>query len=408
MEPHSRYLPKAMMIIRMYGLVVAIALQGLVFSTGNVYAAGVKQQTIAVKQQNGQQKAKSKKIHHPCARKSAAQLNQRAKPYLNSMTIHAIRYEVDRDLIQSVITVESCYRLKALSPKNAQGLMQLIPATAERFGIRNPYNAYQNIKGGTRYLAWLSKRFNGDLSKVLAAYNAGEGKVDRYNGIPPYRETRNYVHDVLAVYNKLKQHKQQSPQPAAQKQIAVGKRVLPTPAVPAKPAQAVVIRPPANLTPQQRQLWLKRQQLRQIQLRKQQQRQAQLRRQQLLAQRRQQQARHSNSVIVTGKPSQPIYAPVAPQPQPVPRQPEITIGQPPIRTVDAKQPVRQARQQPVRPVLRKARAVAGQPQPANFLQQQVNKTQGGRVRSTYRAPVSKPGRGGWEATKRLAPQLFKQ
>ena len=135
----------------MYGLVAAIALLSLAFTTGNAYAAGVKQQTTAVKQQNSQRKTKSKKIHHPCARKSAVQLNQRAKPYLNSMTIHSIRYEVDRDLIQSVITVESCYKLKALSPKKAQGLMQLIPATAERFGIRNPFQLRQSRWRGVAF-----------------------------------------------------------------------------------------------------------------------------------------------------------------------------------------------------------------------------------------------------------------
>ncbi len=368
----------------------------LAFTSNSVYAAGVIQQTTAVKQQENQRK--TKKITHPCARKSVAQLNQRAKPFLNSMTIHSIRYEVDRDLIQSVITVESCYKLKALSPKQAQGLMQLIPATAERFGIRNPYNAYQNIKGGTRYLAWLSKRFNGDLNKVLAAYNAGEGKVDRYNGIPPYRETRNYVHDVLAVYNKLKQHKQQSTQTVATQQATTGKSLLPTPSQP-------IAAKPVNLTPQQRQLQARRQQLRQIQLRKQQQRQAQLRHQQLLTQRRRQQALQSNSVIVTGAPSRPIYAPVTLQ-KPVQRQPQITIGEPPIRTATVNKPTTQRRvQQPVtRPALRKASA----PQPTNFLQQKVNKAPNGRVRSTYRTPVSKPGRGGWQATKKLAPQLFKK
>lgn len=390
------------MTIRKYGLLIVLVLQGLLYTGSNMQAAGLKQQNTAVKQQKSQ--SKTKKIHHPCARKSAVQLNKRAKPFLNSMTIHSIRYEVDRDLIQSVITVESCYQPKARSPKHAQGLMQLIPATAERFGIRNPYNTYQNIKGGTRYLAWLSKRFNGDLTKVLAAYNAGEGKVDRYNGIPPYRETRNYVHDVMAVYNKLKQHQQQNIQAATTEQVAAGKQVLPAHAPPA------VVRPAVNpnLTPQQRQLQAKRQQLRQIQLRKQQQRQAQLRQQQLLAQRRQQQARQSNSVIVTGAPSKPIYETVA-QPKLVSQQPQITIGQPPIRSAAVNQPATPQRvQQPVlRPVLRNARAVVRQ-QPANFLQQQVNKTPNGRVQNTFRSPVSKPGRGGWQATKKLAPQLFKQ
>lgn len=360
-----------MKITRMYGLAAVLVLHSLIFTGSHVYAAEVKPQKTVVKQQ------KKKKITHPCARKSAAQLNKRAKPFLNTMTIHSIRYEVDRDLIQSVITVESCYKVKARSPKDAQGLMQLIPATAERFGIRNAYNTYQNIKGGTRYLAWLSKRFDGDLEKVLAGYNAGEGRVERYNGIPPFRETRNYVHDVLAVYQKLKQHRQQDKTTAVAitKPAAAVKQTRPAQVVP-----VVRTQPAVKFTPQQRQLQARRQQLRQIQLRKQQQqRQAQLRQQQLLAQRRQQQAKQAASVVlVTGAPSRPVYSGG--------QQQQITIGQPPVRNAAAK-PVAQQRQA-AKPVARRA--------------------PGGRVQSTYRSPLSKPGRGGWQATRALAPQLFKQ
>ena len=81
--------------------------------------------------------------------------------------------------------------------------MQLIPATAERFGVTDSFNTSQNIHGGTRYLSWLMKRYNGDLYKSIAAYNAGEGAVDKYKGIPPYNETQQYVRKVLAVYNGL-------------------------------------------------------------------------------------------------------------------------------------------------------------------------------------------------------------
>nr|CAA6830160.1 MAG: Membrane-bound lytic murein transglycosylase D precursor (EC [uncultured Thiotrichaceae bacterium] len=147
------------------------------------------------------------KIHHPCARKSAHELNKKASPFLKYIQASSRRFGVDADLVKSVITIESCYKQKALSPKSAQGLMQLIPATADRFGISNAYDPEQNVRGGTQYLGWLSSRFKGDLQKVLAGYNAGEGKVDRYNGIPPYRETRNYVHDVLVVYKKFKVQK---------------------------------------------------------------------------------------------------------------------------------------------------------------------------------------------------------
>jgi hypothetical protein len=102
-----------------------------------------------------------------------------------------------------VIAVESCYNARAVSPAGAQGLMQLIPATADRFGVTDSFDIKQNINAGTKYLRFLSKRFNGDLRKVTAGYNAGEGRVDQYNGVPPYKETRNYVKNVLRIYGEL-------------------------------------------------------------------------------------------------------------------------------------------------------------------------------------------------------------
>lgn len=138
-----------------------------------------------------------------CLGYDEAKLKERAAPYHDTIMVYANRYGVDHNLIKSVIAVESCYNVSALSPKNAQGLMQLIPATAERFGITNAGDSAQSIRGGARYLAWLIARFNGDVSKALAGYNAGEGAVDRYGGIPPYRETQNYVVNVLGLYQRL-------------------------------------------------------------------------------------------------------------------------------------------------------------------------------------------------------------
>ncbi len=112
----------------------------------------------------------------------------------------AARHALDPEFVLSVIAVESAFDPQAVSPKNAQGLMQLIPATAERFGVRDPFDPRQNVMGGVKYLAWLIERFDGELDKVLAAYNAGEGKVDRYGGIPPYPETQNYVRKVRSLY----------------------------------------------------------------------------------------------------------------------------------------------------------------------------------------------------------------
>lgn len=105
----------------------------------------------------------------------------------------AQRHGVDEAVVRAIIHAESAFRPHVVSPKNAQGLMQLIPATARRFGVRDAFDPAQNIEGGVKYLAWLLKRYNGDLTMAAAGYNAGEGAVDRYKGVPPYRETRQYV-----------------------------------------------------------------------------------------------------------------------------------------------------------------------------------------------------------------------
>ena len=132
------------------------------------------------------------------------QIKQKAQPFNKSILKYSRQYGVDSNLIKSVITAESCFKTKALSHAGARGLMQLIPATAERFGVKNSYSPDQNIRGGVKYLKFLLKRYQGNLEKTIAAYNAGEGKVDRYKGIPPYKETKQYVKNVLKVYARLK------------------------------------------------------------------------------------------------------------------------------------------------------------------------------------------------------------
>jgi TPR repeat protein len=107
---------------------------------------------------------------------------------------------VDPKLVLAVIAAESAFQTDAVSPRNARGLMQLIPETAERFGVKNVFDAGENIRGGTKYLRWLLTYFDGDLALVLAAYNAGENAVTRYGGIPPYPETRAYVEKILEHY----------------------------------------------------------------------------------------------------------------------------------------------------------------------------------------------------------------
>jgi soluble lytic murein transglycosylase-like protein len=106
------------------------------------------------------------------------------------------RHDVEPLLVDSVIRVESNYNPYAISPKGAMGLMQLIPRTARRFGVSDTFEPEQNIEGGVRYLKYLMQLYNGDERLALAAYNAGEGAVAKYKGIPPYPETQNYVYQV--------------------------------------------------------------------------------------------------------------------------------------------------------------------------------------------------------------------
>jgi len=138
-----------------------------------------------------------------CLKWTATQINRKALTHLKSISKYSRLNRVDGNLIKSIITAESCFRTKALSNKGARGLMQLIPATAERFGVDNIYSPDQNIKGGSKYLKFLLDRYKGNLKKTIAAYNAGEGAVDRYKGVPPYRETKNYVKNVLMIYQML-------------------------------------------------------------------------------------------------------------------------------------------------------------------------------------------------------------
>ena len=107
---------------------------------------------------------------------------------------------VDTYLARAIIQAESAFNYRARSHAGALGLMQLMPATAQRFGVTDPFDPKQNISGGVKYLRWLSDYFQGDLEKIVAAYNAGEGAVDRYKGIPPFKETRAYVPKVLGLF----------------------------------------------------------------------------------------------------------------------------------------------------------------------------------------------------------------
>ena len=123
-------------------------------------------------------------------------------PYGELIHEKAVKYNVDPALVAAVIEQESRFRPKAKSPVGARGLMQLMPRTGKWMGASNLYDPEQNIDAGVKYIKYLHQRFNGDLKKTIAAYNAGEGNVQRYQGIPPFRETRTYVKKVLKNYDK--------------------------------------------------------------------------------------------------------------------------------------------------------------------------------------------------------------
>lgn len=117
----------------------------------------------------------------------------------------SVQQGVDSDFIRSVIKQESSGNANAVSRTGARGLMQLMPGTALKLGVEDSFSPEQNVHGGALYLRELLERYNGDAIKALAAYNAGPGAVDRYNGVPPYRETRQYVQRIIRDYNKSKQ-----------------------------------------------------------------------------------------------------------------------------------------------------------------------------------------------------------
>jgi len=127
-------------------------------------------------------------------------------PIVNYVKLVAPEYKLEPWLVLAVMSAESNFNPGATSAKNAQGLMQLIPDTARRFGVKNSLDPVQNIRGGMAYLRWLLAYFEGDVSLALAAYNAGESSVDRYLGVPPYAETRNYVLKILVALHGRRTH----------------------------------------------------------------------------------------------------------------------------------------------------------------------------------------------------------
>lgn len=124
--------------------------------------------------------------------------------YAEEVRTAAALHGVEEAFVRAIIHAESAFNLNALSNKGAQGLMQLMPATAERFGVVDPFSARDNIHGGTAYLSWLLRRFNGDFRLAAAGYNAGEGAVDRFSGVPPYAETQVFVERVGTLLSRYR------------------------------------------------------------------------------------------------------------------------------------------------------------------------------------------------------------
>jgi Soluble lytic murein transglycosylase and related regulatory proteins (some contain LysM/invasin domains) len=145
--------------------------------------------------------------------RSAIFFSSKSEDYFNLVQQVAAKHGVDARLVKAVIQVESNFNERARSPKGACGLMQLMPATASRYGVDvdQIFDPQQNIDGGVRYLRDLLSMFNSDLSLAVAAYNAGEGAVQRFNGIPNYNETQNYVRKVLALYDGKNAYSAQIP-----------------------------------------------------------------------------------------------------------------------------------------------------------------------------------------------------
>lgn len=120
------------------------------------------------------------------------------------VTNNATAFNVDPNLVKAIIANESGFNANATSGVGAQGLMQLMPGTASGLGVTNAYDPAQNVYGGTKYIKGLLDKFGGNMRLAVAAYNAGPGAVEKYNGVPPYAETQNYVQNVLASYEKYR------------------------------------------------------------------------------------------------------------------------------------------------------------------------------------------------------------
>lgn len=147
-----------------------------------------------------------------CGHLSDQVIKKKTQPYIPSIRKYARLYDVEENFIKAIIRQESCFNPKAQSHAGAMGLMQLMPGTAKDLKVSNAWNTDQNIRGGVKYISEQLNRFNNNKKLALAAYNAGPGKVLKYNGIPPYKETRNYVKKIMTEYKRLERNEERSQQ----------------------------------------------------------------------------------------------------------------------------------------------------------------------------------------------------
>ena len=165
----------------------------------------------------------SSSVPLPAPAHSPASIPSHSGPAISAPALHQVvdsasaAYHLDPDLVNSVIHAESGFNSHAVSPKGARGLMQLMPGTANQLGVNDAFDPQSNVTGGSRYLRELLERYNFDLVKALAAYNAGPERVEQYQGVPPFRETRAYVARIVHEYNKKKIAQEKE---AKQKQVA--------------------------------------------------------------------------------------------------------------------------------------------------------------------------------------------
>ncbi len=135
-----------------------------------------------------------------CAGMTKSALRDRASHFESTIMRIAGEYSVDAKLVKAVVRNESCFDTEAISRAGAQGLMQLMPPTAKELGVTNPFNAEENLRGGIRYLSQLLQQYDNNIGLALAAYNAGPGNVARYKGVPPFKETQQYIERVMNTY----------------------------------------------------------------------------------------------------------------------------------------------------------------------------------------------------------------